>query len=199
MAKNRIKEQLKIEEIKEEKSPGIFQKLFYLVLIPLLFVVAILLVIASFTNFNVFEKASELTNSLPFASDKKSEEFSLDFDEKIVELEAEIKEKEAEIDQLKSQLDKANLEAENNLAKQQQLQNQIESLEKQQSESKKEFNEILSTFKQMSAKTAAPIIMEMSDDKAIKILSNMDPETLSAILSKMEPKEAARYTELISQ
>lgn len=199
MAKNRIKEQLKIEEMKEEKSPGIFQKLFYLVLIPLLFVVAILLVIASFTNFNVFEKASELTNSLPFASDKKSEEPSLDFDEKIVELEAEIKEKEAEIDQLKSQLDKANLEAENNLAKQQQLQNQIESLEKQQSESKKEFNEILSTFKQMSAKTAAPIIMEMSDDKAIKILSNLDPETLSAILSKMEPKEAARYTELISQ
>lgn len=72
MAKNRIKEQLKIEEMKEEKSPGIFQKLFYLVLIPLLFVVAILLVIASFTNFNVFEKASELTNSLPFASDKKA-------------------------------------------------------------------------------------------------------------------------------
>lgn len=96
-------------------------------------------------------------------------------------------------------MDKANLEAENNLAKQQQLQNQIESLENQQSVAKKEFNEILSTFKQMSAKTAAPIIIEMSDDKAVKILSNLDPETLSAILSKMDPKEAARYTELISQ
>ncbi|SOB93026.1 flagellar motility protein MotE (MotC chaperone) [Ureibacillus xyleni] len=199
MAKNRIKEEMNIEEIKEEKSPGIFQKLFYLVLIPLLFVVAILLVVASFTNINVFEKASELTDSLPFTSKNKTEEPSIDFNKKIVELEAEIKEKEAEIEQLKSQLEKATAETENNLAKQQQLQKQIESLENQQSESKKEFDDILSTFKQMSAKTAAPIIMEMSDDKAVKLLSSMDPETLSAILSKMDPVEAARYTELISQ
>ena len=198
MSKNRIKE-LKIEEIKEEKSPGIFQKLFYLVLIPLLFVVAILLIIATYTNFNVFEKVSEITQSLSLSSGEKSEEATIDFDQKIVELEAEIKEKDVEIEQLKSQLEKANLQAEQNLAKQQQLQNQIESLEIQQKESKKEFNEIISAFKQMSAKSAAPIIMEMSDEKALKILSNMDSKTLSAILSKMDPEEAARYTELISR
>ncbi|RUL55804.1 MotE family protein [Lysinibacillus antri] len=200
MAKNRIKEELNIEEVAEGKSPGIFQKLFFWVLIPLLFVIAILLVIASFTNINVFEKASTITDSLPFISDKSAkEEPAIDFDQKVVELQAEIKEKEAEIEQLKSQLEKASAESENNLAVQQNLKNEIEKLQQQQEGAKKEFDDILSTFKQMSAKSAAPIIMEMSDEEAVKILSNMDPEALSAIFSKMDPATAARYTELISQ
>lgn len=198
MAKNRIEKTNNVDlvEVEEEKSAGIFQKLFYLVLIPLLFVIAVLLVIATFTDFNVFEKASELTG---ISDEKKVEEPSEDYNKKIVELEAQIKEKEAEIDQLQSQLDSAKAESENIEAIKQQLQSEIESLQQNQSEAKKEFDDILSTFEQMSAKSAAPIIMEMSDEEAVKILSNMQPETLSEIFSKMDPVEAARYSELLSK
>ena len=43
----------------EEKSPGIFQKIFYIIIIPLLFVIALLLIVAQFSGTNVFEKVTE--------------------------------------------------------------------------------------------------------------------------------------------
>ncbi len=196
MAKGKVQNANSIDQIEEEKSPGIFQKLFYLVLIPLLFVIAVLLVIATVTDFNVFEKASKLT---AFSSEESAEESSVDYNKKIVELEAQVKEKEAEIAQLQSKLDSALAENKDNVAIQEQLQSKIESLQQTENEAKKEFEDILSTFEQMSAKSAAPIIAEMSDEEALKILSNMQPETLSAIFEKMDPAEAARYSELLSQ
>ncbi|MFP3916188.1 hypothetical protein U5N28_00150 [Lysinibacillus telephonicus] len=196
MAKGKVQNANSIDQIEEEKSPGIFQKLFYLVLIPLLFVIAVLLVIATVTDFNVFEKASKLTG---FSSEESAEESSVDYNKKIVELEAQVKEKEAEIAQLQSKLDSALAENKDNVAIQEQLQSKIESLQQTENEAKKEFEDILSTFEQMSAKSAAPIIAEMSDEEALKILSNMQPETLSAIFEKMDPAEAARYSELLSQ
>ncbi len=51
----------------------------------------------------------------------------------------------------------------------------------------------------MSAKTAAPILVQMSDTESLRIMSSMKPDTLSAIFSKMSPEDAARYTELLSQ
>ncbi|MBD8025770.1 hypothetical protein H9636_03775 [Ureibacillus sp. Re31] len=197
MAKEKVNKNKTNQQI-EEKSPGIFQKLFYLVFIPLLFVIAILLGIASFTNFNVFEKASELIDS--FKSEEVStEETTKNYDQKIVELEAQVKEKEAEIEQLQSQLQTAKDEKQTDEAEKEQLKYEIEKLQREQSETQKEFDDILKSYEEMSAKSAAPIIVEMNDDEALKILSNMQPETLSAILSKMEPADAARYTELLSK
>lgn len=193
----KVKKELKTgnsEEIVEVKSPGFFQKLFAWFLIPLLFVIAILLVIAQFTNTNVFEKAQEV---LPFQGEEPSEK-SIDMDSKVVELQAEIQQKDVQIEKLQSELDAAHAENENNLAIQADLRKQIEELEKAQQESKKEFQEIIATYENMSAKAVAPIIVEMSDEEALKILSNMKPETLSAIFSKMRPADAARYTELLS-
>ncbi|WP_449442096.1 hypothetical protein [Ureibacillus acetophenoni] len=55
----------------DTKSPSLFQKFFYWVLIPLVFVIAVLLVIASFTGTNVFQKAG-LSDNLPFVSIARS-------------------------------------------------------------------------------------------------------------------------------
>ena len=183
----------------EENSPGFFQKLIFWFVIPLLFIVAILLVVATFTNFNVFEKASELTN-LDGSEEEASIEGSTEqFNEKIVGLEAEVKEKEAEIEQLQAELDKAKAENQENQTVQEQLQYEIDKLQRDQTSAKKEFEELLESFEQMSAKSAAPILVEMSDEQAVKILANMQPDSLSAILAKMTPADAARYTELLSQ
>lgn len=194
MAKEKIENTMNEEEIKEEKSPGIFQKLFFWVLIPLLFVVAILLVVATFTNINVFEKATEI---LPFSKEEVPVD-TMNKDEKIVELEAEIKEKEAEIETLQKDLDKILAENDNNIAKQEQLQLQIEELQRTQEVSKKEYAEIIKTYEQMSAKAVAPILTEMSEAEALKILSEMKPETLSNIFSKMDPADAAKFTEKLA-
>lgn len=184
------------DNIKEEKSPGIFQKLFFWFIIPLLFVIAILLVIAQFTNTNVFEMAKNLTNSV--ISEEQSNESPLNSGQKIVELEAEIQEKEAQIEQLKEQIDSAKLETRDAIAIQEQLRQQIEELQRSQVEAKAEVDEIISTYELMSAKSAAPIITELSDEQAIKILSSLEPEKVSDIFSKMSPADAARYTELLA-
>jgi flagellar protein FlbB len=187
-------------KIEDVKSPGIFQKLFFWFLIPILFVVAVLLVIASFTNTNVFEKAKEITDTLPFVSSQEEAPHSMPIDsQKVVELQAEIEEKEAQIEQLQSQLESANAKNQEALILQEELEYEIQKLKNEQVVSKQEFTEIISAFEKMSAKEAAPIFVEMNENEAIKILSQLKATTLSEILSKMNPADAARFTERLAQ
>ena len=192
-----------VEEIElESQSPGFFKKFFYLFLIPFMFLIAILLIITSMTEYNVFKMADEAIDKIPFiSSDEKEgvvENSSLN-EQKVVELQAEIQEKEAQISQLQSQIDASATEKEELLIEQERLQFEIEKLQRDQEETKKEFKEILSTFEKMSARKAAPILVEMSDTESVRIMSEMKPDTLSAIFAKMAPADAARYTELLSQ
>ena len=193
--------ELNIEENEVEKPAGFFKKFFYFFLIPLMFIVAILLVLATVTEYNVFKMADDVTEKIPFiGSDKEAvvENSSLS-EQKVVELQAEIQEKEAQITQLQTQIDSSTIEKDELLTEQERLLFEIEKLKRNQEETQKEFNEILSTFEKMSAKTAAPILVQMSDTESLRIMSSMKPDTLSAIFTKMSPADAARYTELLSQ
>ncbi|MGN7478527.1 MotE family protein [Solibacillus silvestris] len=198
----KIMEQQVEETEVENKSPGFFKKFFYLFLIPFMFLIAILLIISSVTEYNVFKMADDAVNKIPFInSDEKEgviENSSLN-EQKVVELQAEIQDKEAQITQLQSQIESSAAEKDELLAEQERLLFEIEKLKRNQEETQKEFNEILSTFEKMSAKTAAPILVQMSDTESLRIMSSMKPDTLSAIFAKMSPADAARYTELLSQ
>ena len=198
MAKKEVE---KIEGMEgERESPSFFQKLFFWFLIPLMFALAVFLIIATFTNTNVFEMVDGVKEKVPFFSseDEAVENTALN-EEKVVTLEAEIQEKEAEIAQLQEEIDAA---AETNgqlEAEQARLLQEIELLKSAQEETQLEFEEILKTFESMSAKTAAPILTEMDDTKALRIMSSMKSDTLAAIFGKMNPADAARYTELLSE
>lgn len=187
----------------EAQSPGFFKKFFYLFLIPLMFIIALCLILATVTEYNVFKIADHAIEKIPFIGSKDDEsavvENSSLNEQKVVELQAEIQEKELQITDLQSQIDASATEKEELLAEQEQLKFEIEKLKRNQEESQKEFGEILTTFEKMSAKTAAPILVQMSDTESLRIMSNMKPDTLSAIFTKMSPKDAARYTELLSQ
>lgn len=199
MAKNKI-ESVTVEET-AEKGPGIFQKLFFWVIIPLLFTLTILLVVTQFTNTNVFQFADGIKEKIPFLHSKEeavTEDNSLN-EQKIVTLQAQIQEKEAEISQLQTKIKSSNEEVESLLAEKERLNFEIEKLKRNQEETAKDFKEILSTFEKMPAKTAAPILVQMSDEEALRILSSMKPDTLSAIFTKMSPADAARYTELLAK
>jgi len=188
------------EKMEDVKSPGLFQKLFYLVLIPLLFGIAVLLVITSFTGTNVFEKAKELTDHLPFVSSHEEATVPEPIDsQKIVELQAEIEDKEAQIAQLQTQLDTANAKNQEAQTLQEELEYEIQKLKNDQTAAQQEFVEITSAFEKMSAKEAAPILVEMKTDEALKILMQLKPDTLSKILAKMSPENAAKFTEQLTQ
>lgn len=194
MAKNNI-EQVHMEE--SEKKFGFFQKLFFYFLIPVVFCIAVLLVITMFSEKNVFEYIEEL----PFISsndDQQLLESSGETKQKIVSLQAELQEKEAEIAQIQSQFNSATVENQQLQGEIERLQYEIEKLKISQEESMKDFKEILSTFEKMSAKKAAPIIVEMNETEAVRILSKMKPDTLTAIFEKMSPQDAAKYTQLLT-
>ena len=198
MAKNDVG---KFEEVElEEKKPGFFQKLFFWFLIPVVFTVAVVLIIAQFTNTNVFQVADSVKDKIPFVSSKEEviENTSLN-EEKVVSLQAEIQEKEAEITQLQTEIESATLSNEELLLEQERLLNEIEQLKRAQEETQLEFNEILKTYETMSAKKAAAILTEMSESEALRIMSSMKSNTLTAIFEKMEPADAARYTELLAE
>ena len=202
----KIKENVELQKegtVVGEKSPGFFKKFFYLFLIPLMFIVAIALILATVTEFNVFKMADDAIEKIPFVGSSDDEKVVVENsslnEQKVVELQAEIQEKELQITELQSQMDSSAIEKDELLTEQERLLFEIEKLKRNQEETQKEFNEILSTFEKMSAKKAAPILVQMSDTESLRIMSNMKPDTLSAIFTKMSPADAARYTELLSQ
>lgn len=200
MAKKNINNQDEQLEL-ENNSPGFLKKFLYLFLIPLMFTVAIILVVTTVTNTNVFKIAGNVAEKIPFI--KKEEPSDVENSslsgEKVVALQAEIQEKEVQITQLQTQIETADTEKDELLAEQERLQFEIEKLKRNQEETQKEFTEILATFEKMSAKKAAPILVQMSDTESLRIMSSMKPDTLAELFTKMQPADAARYTELLSQ
>ena len=94
-----------------------------------------LLVIAKFTDVNVFDKAKELTAKLPFVEEQKEEDVGQDdliLEERVISLQAEIQEKEAQLVKLEKKLDGSANEKERLLQKQEELQSEIEALQREQ-------------------------------------------------------------------
>lgn len=196
MAKPINSEQVHMEQ--PEKKSGFFQKLFSYFLISIVFCIAVLLIITMVTEKNVFEYIEELPL---FSSDSDQKLFtsSSETEQKIVTLQAELQEKEAGIAQIQSQFDSTTVENNQLQVEIERLQYEIEKLKISQEESIKEFKDILSTYEKMSAKKAAPIIIEMNETEAVRILSNMKPDTLTAIFEKMSPQDAAKFTQLLTE
>lgn len=201
MARN---SKLQIDEkiVEKKKGTRLFQEVLLWTLIPLLFTTMVLLIIAYVADVNVFDKAKEWTQSLPFAGEKQADDekgADLINEERVVELQAEIQEKEAQLFKLQDDLEKSTDEKKSLLDEQASLLAQIEALKMEKEDYKRDMKEIISTFEKMSAKSAAPVITKMSDAEAIQILTNLKPEVLAPILEKMSPEDAAKYTSLMTK
>ena len=182
----------------EQNGLSKIKMFFYWVIIPLLFALLLILLIAQIANINVFEKAKELTGfseEQVLTEDKKTDVL----EERVVSLQAEIQEKEAQIDKVQTELDNSATEKEALLVEQERLLDEIATLTRDQESSKREYTEIVSTFEKMSSKTAAPVITKMSDAEALRILTSLKPDTVANIYEKMTPEDAAKYTELMTK
>lgn len=198
----KAKQTEQITNVEQEGKSGTFQKLLLWVLIPLLFTTAIVLIIAKFADVNVFDKAKELSGNLPFITEKKVEDpvmGDLILEERVVTMQAEIQEKEAQLFKVQQDLDKSANENEKLLIEQEKLLDEIAVLVRNKDDSKRDFNEIVTTFEQMSAKSSAPVITKMSDAEAMRILTNLKSDTLAAIFEKMTPEDAAKYTTMMTK
>jgi len=189
-----------IEE-KETKKSSKFQSFIYIVFIPLLFAITVALVAMTFLGYNVFEMTKEYGQKIPFVSSMFSEEKqqsvkSLEKD--MIVLEAEIKDREAKISELQTELESKDQEISKAQLERERLEDEIDELTAMKEDNKRAFKDIIKTYETISAKKAAPILAQMSEDEALQILSSVKADILAAIMEKMDPEDAARYTELLS-
>ncbi|WP_303968774.1 MotE family protein [Sporosarcina ureae] len=203
MAKTKKKKEVKDSvEVSEKKSIGFFQILLAWIIIPLMFTTAVVLIIAKVADVNVFDQAKEWTAKVPFLEQKVPDEKvegDLILEERVISLQAEIQEKEAQLFEVQDELTQVKDSNETLVIEKEKLNEEIEKLKLEQSESKRDFKEIVTTYEQMSAKSSAPVITKMGDAEAIQILSSLKPATLAAILEKMSPEEAAKYTSMLTK
>jgi flagellar motility protein MotE (MotC chaperone) len=191
----------KVLEEKELKKTSKFQSFIFIVFIPLLAAITVALIAMTYLGYNVFELTKEYGQKVPFISSALSEEeseSSKELESKMIELEAEIKDREAKIEQLESQLESKDKEISNVQLEKEQLEQEIDELTEMKEENKRAFKDIVKTYETISAKKAAPILVQMSETEALQILSNLKSETLAEIIEKMDPSDAARYTELLT-
>ncbi len=188
-------------EDKEEKKGSRFQMFISIIFIPILFAVAVTLIILTVAGINVFDSTKEISKKIPFISSYLEAEETATPEEteaKIIDLQGGIQDREAKLEQLEKQMQSKEEELSQSAAEKEQLQQQIDELLAIQEENKKAFKEIIATYEQMSAKKAAPIIENLNDSEALKIMSSMKPDTLASIMENLEPENAARYTELLT-
>ena len=187
----------------DRKASNFFQMILAWFIIPLIFAVAVLLIIAKVADVDVMEKTKQWSSSLS-VSEEPNEKQSTKKDDKILEervlaLKEELKQKEQQLLDVQGSLKKSNDEKEKLVLAQEKLQAEIKVLEQTTDETKKDTGQLVTTFEKMSAKSAAPVITEMKDVQALEILSQMKADTLASILEKMTPEDAAKYTALLAK
>ncbi|MGE7760661.1 MotE family protein [Peribacillus sp. NPDC097895] len=193
-----------LEELEESKISK-FQW-FLVIFIPLIFAVAVALIVFTVAGVNIGEKAKEISAKIPFIeSNEKGEEKGspAKSDEKVSlkleKLETEIENKEKEIDKLESIIDTRDKAIEKAELEKQQLQTDMNQLKNSQNGSKQAFKEIIRTYETMAPKKSAPILTEMNDDDAMEILSSMKASTLAKVLEQMTTADAARLTKKLTE
>ncbi|PID25572.1 MotE family protein [Sporosarcina sp. P7] len=201
----KLKKKKEAEELvvgQSKKSIGFFQILLAWIIIPLMFTTAVVLIIAKVADVNVFDQAKEWTSKIPFLEQKAPEEKvegDQILEERVISLQAEIQEKEAQLFEVQDELAQVKDSNETLVIEKEKLNEEIEKLKLAQSESKRDFKEIVTTYEQMSAKSSAPVITKMGDAEAVQILSSLKPATLATILEKMSPEDAAKYTSMLTK
>lgn len=198
---------MKIEMEKQmeenEKQKKSFQWFVFVVLIPLLFAIAVALVISTFAGFNVFSVAGDLAKKLPFNGSTSQKNTATTVNKKaendVISLQAQVKDDEAKISELQSKLDSKDQEIQRAKLDNTRLQQGMDSITASQKDSKRALSDLVTTYETMSPKKSAPIISKMTDTEALKILTSVKPEILASMMENMDPTQAARFTELMTK
>ncbi|WP_163101508.1 MotE family protein [Peribacillus alkalitolerans] len=187
--------------MEEKKTYNKFQWFLFIVIIPLLFTVALALIVLTVAGVNVFELTKKYSSHVPFLSSSQENNNSSsikEFQSKIVDLEAEIIDREELVTKLESIIESRETDLETLEIENQRLEEEIIELQAAQEDHKKTLKDIINTYETMKPKKAAPILTALTDEEAVKILSKLKADTLSSILEQMEPEDAARLTQQLT-
>lgn len=187
-----------LEQIEDEKKYSKLQWFFFVIVIPLLFAIAIALVVMTIAGINVFDLAHKYGEKLPvissiIADDEKVNETT----ENVFTLKATIEDQKVEIAKLQADIENKENERKISQEEIENLQKQLEALQAQEKEATIKLEELAKMYETMSAKKSAAIFSEMANQDALDILVKMNNESRAAVLEKMDPKKAAALTVLL--
>lgn len=174
-----------------------FLKLILIIGIPLA-VIAIIFIVISLLDLNPMAKVKDFAHEIPvinqFVSPKEEADLEQQeqqsqsqishLEEEITILESDLMIKTREVDELNQEITKLNHQIEH-------LHNEVAGDEPLEDNQQK----LLDTYQEMSPKSVALIIMELSQPDALIILQAVDEAHRGNILSALDPKTAAIYTE----
>ena len=189
------------EQKQESKKYNKIQWFFVVIVIPSIFALMVAAIVASFAGVDVWGKAKELSDKIPFvATDKEkvAQQKVEEMEKRVTELNTEIQFRDDTIAELETEMNGKEHEIQSLILEKEQLEMKLKDLNKTQDNDNQTFKEIVSTVESMSAKKAAPIITGMEDREAITILSNLKPDVLASILENMSVEHAARYTTILA-
>ena len=191
------------EQKQESKKYNKIQWFFVVIVIPSIFALIVAAIVASFAGVDVWGKAKELSDKIPFvATDKEkvAQQKVEEMEKRVTELNTEIQFRDDTIAELETEMDGKEREIQNLTLEKEQLEMQMDEL-RNVGDSVNEpqtMSEIIRTFENMSAKKAAPIIESMNENDALTILSSLKSDTLAGLLENMSPDVAAKFTTLLT-
>jgi len=189
-----------------EKNYSKLEWLFFMVIVPVLFITILSVILLWFLDYDVKGKILTSLNQVPVIEkiipdsyvtqstkqtsakpdpqqEKMMQELKSALDQKNAELkklQTDNSSKQAEIDQLNRQLEKLN------------KQNQIKSTTDQSNQ--QEWANLAKIYSNMEPANAASILANLNEQDAANILSQMSVDSKSLILEKMDPKKAANLS-----
>ncbi|WP_139193114.1 MotE family protein [Anaerobacillus alkalilacustris] len=184
-----------------EQKYSKFQWFVMVIFIPIMFAILLFSIILSFMGISVVDQAKQVASNIPVLSNYvKTEEQIIADEEKgnIDELMAIINARETELALLEQKLLTKEEEVQSLLNEIEILMDQLEEKKDIHLEVKTEYTEIAKLYETMSAKNAANILTQLSDDEAAIHLSFIKIDARAAILAKMTPDKAAELISLLS-
>lgn len=214
--KNKNKKQSETEP-EDQKSPGIFMKLF-LIAMPLFILAVIVVFVLHIAGFNTLDWLKERGQAIPVVgemfTDESNEEISTandletlqnqvesrneiinNKDEQIQEFEDTIADLESQITSLQEELDEMEENADSEETDEQQAGEQASN----EAGAVSEKGTMTRTLEGMKSKEAAAILENLEDDLAVSILEEMSTGDRGDILQQMNVEAATTYTQMLME
>lgn len=187
--------------VKGKKETGKFQGFLIAIVIPFILLLIIALLVLTVSGVDVLDKAKEFGKNIPVISSVvgSEEDEQAAIEEKNMNEESTVTDQAIELQKLKEELQNKQATIDELNQEVVKLNNQLETSKKDnpddaENDENSVLEDVSSSFKDMTAKKAAPIIANLEQDTALTILSNLPNDQRGEILAQMSPDLAAQLT-----
>ncbi|MET3682137.1 flagellar motility protein MotE (MotC chaperone) [Alkalibacillus flavidus] len=171
----------------------------FVIVIPIIFAVTLVLIIATFAGVNPIEKAREYGSQMPIVNSFVTSPEEENYEEQLANYEATVQDQEATISEQEATINSQTQEIEELNAQIAQLQEQLEEDQNDQASRDETVSRLTRSFSEMDATRAAEVMTEMEQAVVLDVLAQMNDTARGSILAEMDPELAANLSNALVQ